>query len=322
MNNLPFDKPGTFWKGNLHTHCTNSDGKLKPEEVCQKYQEAGYDFLAITDHFLSAYEFPITDTRHLRNHRFTTLIGAELHTPTTEMGEIWHLVAVGLPLDFAPPSSDETGSQMARRALNAGAFVSIAHPHRCVMTENDAHALGQVHAVEIYNGGSHDENDRSESWSYLEILLGRRKYYSGHASDDYHGLHYRRDFATGWVQVKAETLDPGSLLKALKAGHYYSSTGPQIYEIQVEPRQQITVECSPVNSIFVTGTLAKAKRKHGQNLTEARFDLSGFPSPYCRVTLRTDDGKRAWSNPIALDPKWFTNGAVNPRDELETANII
>ena len=52
MNQLPFDKPGTFWKGNLHTHSTNSDGTRTPEEICAIYREAGYDFLALTDHFL------------------------------------------------------------------------------------------------------------------------------------------------------------------------------------------------------------------------------------------------------------------------------
>ena len=28
MHALPFDKPGRFWKGNLHTHSTLSDGAL------------------------------------------------------------------------------------------------------------------------------------------------------------------------------------------------------------------------------------------------------------------------------------------------------
>ncbi|MEM7130910.1 MAG: CehA/McbA family metallohydrolase [Chloroflexota bacterium] len=306
MNHLPFNKPGRFWKGNLHTHCTKSDGRLTTEQVCQKYQDAGYDFLAITNHFLHNYNYPITDTRHLRTESFTTLIGAELHVPTTEMGEMWHIVAIGLPMDFAPPSNGESGSEIAARARATGAYVSIAHPNRCVMTEQDAHALGPVHGIEIYNGGSHDENDRADSWSYLEVLLGRGKRYFAHAADDFHGIPYRRDFGMGWVQVKSESLAPEALLDALKAGHFYASTGPEIYDIQVEPGKKITIRSSPVDSIFVSGDTARAKRVHGDGITEAEFSLAGFPSPYCRVTVRTGDGKRAWSNAIALNPNWFT----------------
>lgn len=305
MNHLPFDKPGRFWKGNLHTHCTQSDGRLTTEEVCQKYKEAGYDFLAVTNHFLKNYDFPITDTLNFRSDNFTTILGAELHVPTTEMGEVWHLVALGLPLDFSPPTNGENGPQIAARALESGAYVYIAHPNRCVMTEQDAHTLGFVHGVEIYNGGSHDENDRADSWSYLEVLLGRGKHYFAHAADDFHGIPYRRDFGLGWIHLKSESLEPAALLEALKAGHFYASTGPEIHNIDVIPGERIKIECSPVDSIFISGDVARAKRVHGEGLTEAEFSLAGFPSPYCRVTVRTDDGKRAWSNAIELREGWF-----------------
>ncbi|MES2814667.1 MAG: phosphotransferase, partial [Pseudomonadota bacterium] len=38
-----FTAPGRFWRGNLHTHCTNSDGVLSAEEVCRRYKAEGYD---------------------------------------------------------------------------------------------------------------------------------------------------------------------------------------------------------------------------------------------------------------------------------------
>ena len=81
MDRLPFDKPGKFRKGNIHTHSTCSDGTLPPGEVCRRYREAGYHFLAITDHFLEQFGYPIVDTRPFRTEGFTTLIGAELHAP-------------------------------------------------------------------------------------------------------------------------------------------------------------------------------------------------------------------------------------------------
>ena len=125
----PFSSPGRFWRGNLHTHSTRSDGHLTPDQVCSFYRDAGYDFLALTDHFLERYEFPITDTRAYRTPEFTTIFGAELHAGQAEFGQLWHILAVGLPADFAPSFPAETGPGIAARALEAGAFVAAAHPH-------------------------------------------------------------------------------------------------------------------------------------------------------------------------------------------------
>lgn len=41
MKYLPFDKAGQFYKGNLHTHSTVSDGMLTPEGVCAVYRQMG-----------------------------------------------------------------------------------------------------------------------------------------------------------------------------------------------------------------------------------------------------------------------------------------
>jgi hypothetical protein len=46
-----FSAPGRFWRGNLHTHSTLSDGALEPERVINAYRGAGYDFMCLSDHF-------------------------------------------------------------------------------------------------------------------------------------------------------------------------------------------------------------------------------------------------------------------------------
>ena len=145
----PFAAPGRFFKGNLHTHSTRSDGALTPAEVCGFYREKGYDFLCLSDHFMARYGFPITDTSGFRTDRFTTIIGAELHAPTTELGEIWHILAVGLPLDFPPLGDGETGPAVAARAAEAGAFISIVHPAWYGLTVADADSIDCAHSVEV-----------------------------------------------------------------------------------------------------------------------------------------------------------------------------
>jgi hypothetical protein len=197
MRTLPFDKPGHFLKGNLHTHSTLSDGHLSPQQVCEFYRHAGYAFVAITDHFLRDYNFPLTDTRDYRGSNFTTLIGAELHAGETELGFLWHILAVGLPLDFAPPNKDETGPEIAARALDAGAFVAVAHPQWYTLTENDVQSLGNVHAIEVINGTSADHNDKVDSWYMVDLMLARGQYYTACATDDAHFHPHRADTLLG-----------------------------------------------------------------------------------------------------------------------------
>jgi predicted metal-dependent phosphoesterase TrpH len=176
MHPLPFARPGWFYRGNLHTHSTRSDGALTPEAVVTAYRTHGYDFVALTDHFLSRFDFPITDTCVLRSADFTTLLGAELHAPRTTAGADWHLVAVGLPLDFAPTAPTETGPQLAARAAAHGAFVGIAHPAWYSLTVADALSIEAAHAVEVNNEGTAQWNDRGNSWYLCDLLLaqGRR----------------------------------------------------------------------------------------------------------------------------------------------------
>lgn len=300
MQPSPFAQPGRFWRGNLHTHSTFSDGAYAMEEVCHRYRETGYHFIALTDHFLERYNWPIADTRAFRTADFTTIIGAELHTDQTEMGEIWHILAVGLPLDFAAPTATERAAQLAQRAMAAGAYVAVAHPAWYCLTERDIETLGMVDAIEVFNGIAFDHNDHADSWQITDIMLGRGLRYNVCATDDFHGTGARYDFKRGWVWVKSASLEPEALLAALKAGHYYSSTGPEIYDIQLYPKEKLVVHCSPANRVLVTGKGSRSVALQANGDTRFELNLSKFDSPYCRVTVRGADGGRAWSNPI-----WF-----------------
>lgn len=300
MIDLPFDKPGRFWRGNIHSHSSMSDGLLSPEAVCRVYRDAGYNFVAVTDHFSAEYDFPITDTRSFWSEEFITLIGAELHAGATSFGEQWHILAVGLPLTFEQNQPAESAPYLAGRALAAGAYVAVAHPHWYNLTEVDICSLGPVHAVETYNGTAIDDSDRAEGWYILDNLLAQGSRYLACTTDDAHFLPERADALRAWVWVKSETLRPEAILTALKSGHYYSSTGPQIHDLQIKPGNKLVVRCSPSDRVFVTGRGANFVSAYGVNMVEAEVSLKKFNSPYCRVTVRDAQGRKAWSNPI-----WF-----------------
>src|SRR6476661_2713231 len=47
----PFDTNGLWLRCALHAHTTESDGDLPPDKLVEHYERAGYDVLAITDHW-------------------------------------------------------------------------------------------------------------------------------------------------------------------------------------------------------------------------------------------------------------------------------
>ncbi|GAB4211833.1 MAG: CehA/McbA family metallohydrolase [Synechococcales cyanobacterium] len=298
-----FQKPGRFWKGNLHTHSTQSDGTLSPQAVCQRYQEAGYDFLALSDHFLDTYDWPITDTQPYRSATFTTLISAELHTlnHTMELGHRWHILAVGLPFDFAPSPPEETGPALAARALDTGAFVAAVHPQWFLMTEADVLSLEGIHGLEVFNAGGIDDNDTADGAYMLDYMLARGKRLTALATDDAHFVPESNEHMLGWVMVKAETLTPESILSALKAGDFYASTGPQLLDVHLEPGRRLYVRSTPAVRIYALGRPTESRSVAGHGLQEAEFDLRHWRSPYVRLLVRDPWGQRAWSNPFWWD---------------------
>lgn len=304
MHDPAFSAPGRFWRGNLHTHSNRSDGVLDPQEVCRRYRAEGYDFIALTDHFIGQYGYPIVDTRPFRDAQFTTILGAELHSGAMENGELWHILAVGLPEDFAPSATpgfvpmagQETGPELAARARAAGAFVAIAHPEWGGLSLQDARSLEAAHAVEVYNHGCQVGADRAEGFWHLDRLLEEGRRLTLCATDDAHFTE--PDHFGGWTMVKAMENTPEALLEALKAGHMYASTGPSIYEVSWHD-EHVSVACSAVSSVLVQGKGCAATAVHGESLTRVDVPLSRFSdSPWLRLTVIDRAGKRAWTNPV------------------------
>ncbi|MGL5011955.1 MAG: phosphotransferase, partial [Paracoccaceae bacterium] len=254
-----------------------------------------------------SYDYPIVDTVPYRTDDFTTILGAELHSGAQENGALWHILAVGLPLDFAPShtpewvpvAGQETGPELAARAVAAGAFVAVAHPQWSGLTVADAASITSAHAVEIYNHGCFAGCDRGDGAAIADQLLEGGRKLTLIATDDAH--FSEPDHFGGWVMVRAEENAPEALLAALKAGHFYSTEGPELRDVRVYA-DRVEVECSAVVSVIVQGHGCRAKAVHGASLTAGTVPLERFRgSPYLRVTVIDAAGKRAWSNPVYPD---------------------
>ena len=308
MRISPFSTPGRFWRGNLHTHSTLSDGALKPEDVVEAYKRTGYDFLQLSDHFLGRFDWPIADTRKFRSNDFTTLIGAEVHALATTAGEYWHVVATGLPLDFPRAEPDETGPMLAARARDAGAFVTMAHPSWSQLTIEDGRSLAAAHAVEVYNHTCAVLTDRGDGFYLLDQMCNEGRRLLAVADDDAHFQSGDLDAFGGYVMVKSESLDPEALLGALKAGEFYSSQGPRIHNIEIT-RKAVRVECTPVNTIAIVTGASSAVSRAGRGLTDVTIEYAEAkkwawrelpPIKWFRIVV-IDGPRRAWTNPIWVD---------------------
>ena len=69
---------GNWYKGNLHSHTTKSDGPLSPEKTVKYYQKKNYQFLCISDHGI------ITEVKNIKSEDFLVLKGAEFSGITLE----------------------------------------------------------------------------------------------------------------------------------------------------------------------------------------------------------------------------------------------
>lgn len=289
-------------RGNLHTHSTRSDGHLSQDELLAWYRNAGYDFLAITDHQMaltgdaSAWQTTITTASDIEG--ILLLSGGEFHPRQTRHGDRWHILAVGVYGQFDIDALDDDPPGLVTQLLGAGAWVAIAHPGGQGITAEDAESLGRVHAVEIYNERSRWWDDRTDGWYLADELASRGWEIGGVAVDDAH-FDGRPDHGRGWVMVEAAEPSVSSVIAALKARRYYASQGPVIHALATT-KDAVRVHCSEAEAIIAIGRGQVTRSHFGAGMTEAEFPLAPFRDGYLRMVVRDESGARAWSNPIHL----------------------
>ncbi len=292
----PFTQPGHWYRGNLHTHTTASDGVLTVEERCAAYRAAGYDFLVITDHRR------IVDILPPASADFLPIAGSELHPTNPRTGDLYHLVAIDVhePIDAAALSANDVIEAIHRQ----GGLAVLAHPYWSGLTLLDMQPLRGYFAVEVYNDtcrGIGKEFSES-SWDELLDNVGP---VLGVAVDDAHDSVL--SCFHGWIMLKAPALAVEDIKTALRTGAFYATTGPQFTDIILretpEKTRELTIACSPVQTIVVKGQRNYGWRQEaadGETLTGARYQIP-LEMHYLRVEITDAQGKRAWSNPYMLN---------------------
>lgn len=293
-----FETTGPWLKGNLHCHSNRSDGTQTPTEVARAYADRGYDFLAISDHYEQRWGWTLTEPGDVETD-LVLLRSAELSSahwvdpfPTSDPDVYW-VTAVGLPekFDARPPDCDPIEA-----AHRLGAFVGLLHPQLSRLPPERATNLPHVHAVEIYDYSSVWYDDRPDGWPTCEAMLAAGRTVTGFASDDNHFLEPWDGFG-GWIQLRSQP-EPGAIVEALKNGHYYSTQGPLIHEIETSGNQMV-VTADPARAFLAQGADWRHTQQQWASTTRttATFDVARFAGSYVRFTVIDETGRRAWTNP-------------------------
>ena len=116
------------------------------------------------------------------------------------------------------------------------------------------------------------------------------------ATDDAHFSD--PDYFGGWVMVKSNENSPVCILESLIEGAFYSSQGPDLVDVEIETGSA-EVHSTPVSTVIIQGQGSAYVAQHGENLVSTKLSLERLKkSPWLRITVIDDNGKRAWSNPI------------------------
>lgn len=299
MNYLnPFRISGKWYKGNLHTHTTVSDGKLSVEDRFNAFIEKGYDFLALTDHR------KVSDVSKFTSEDFLAISGSELHPKNSYDGGTYHIVA--LNLHKLIDANELHPNDVIAKVKELGGESIIAHPYWCGHNMYDLEPLKGYIGIETYNDTCMGIG-KGISEVHWDNLLDKRVPTLGFAVDDCHGVEH--DVFHGWIMVKANELSLEAIMEAIVKGAFYSTMGPEIRNIEVTNLEKVdkngketknikfNMECSPVRSIVFKSCKARGRRVLGKNLTSAEY-IASSANKYVRIEITDEDGKKAWSNPF------------------------
>jgi predicted metal-dependent phosphoesterase TrpH len=299
----PFDSPGSWLRCALHAHTTNSDGALPPEKLVEHYEWAGFDVLAITDHWVR--------TASASTERLLVVPGTELDARIDGKGDA-HVLALGVNAD--PPSHEAelpTLDEAAAWVTRAGGVAYLAHTYWSGLRAEAFESCDGVVGLEVYNAACELEVGRGLAALHWDEVLESKREFFGLATDDTH--HPGFDSSLAWVLARSETRTEAEVLSCLREGRFYSSTGPEIHELAVV-EEAVEVRCAPARAVTLLAGRMKGSSVNVGRLgytcraeilatddrglvTAARLQRPPF-APYGRLEVRDADGGRAWTNPL------------------------
>jgi hypothetical protein len=175
---------GPRWlRGDHHTHTLNRDGTWTVPALAAAAQQAGLDFLAITDHKVASHHYEIDS---MPPDGPLLLKGMEITTAGGHMNA-WGLASGAILEHRQMPGDDAAIQRAVAQAHGMGARISINHPFadcKACGWAFDQHAAN-FDGLEVWNGRWGSEDQHAPEWWEQLIRSGTR--ISAIGSSDSHG---------------------------------------------------------------------------------------------------------------------------------------
>lgn len=286
-----------YYKASLHTHTTNSDGKMTPKEVKEWYKKLGYNIVAYTDHtYIEDYNSYLTDDTFVAINGYENAVFPieskedycseetpvyhfcffatdknyhKLHGINKIDFERWQ---VKKPLEnrkdmlfngetFPTTYNLYSINRMIKDATDNGFLVQYNHPVWSLQSYKDYIFLKGLWGIEVYNHACYLEGYPEFNDQALEDLSRVGEGVCAVATDD---SHRWTDMGGGFSYIGAKELTYEAVIDAMKKKDIYASQGPTFDYIYIEDGKAY-IKCSEVSRI----TMIIDKR----NSQTTRFDI-------------------------------------------------
>lgn len=290
----PFEQEGHWYKAALHVHTTTSDGDVDVATRLAQYRQAGYQVVAVTDHWKT------NDLSGRSDDGFLAISGMEAHPATGTGAPAHHFVCLNLPHPFEL-ARDLPAQALIDKVVEAGGKVIYAHPYWTAHSLEEMTEVTGYVGLEVFNAVCHLRWNKGSGEVHWDQLLNKGRLLPAVATDD---VHKTSEIDRGWTMVKASSLDTTRIIDAIAAGCYYASCGPVIEDCRIE-EGAIRIATSPVRQVnfFFDGAAGGhiVQAEDGKTLTSAQWSFGG-KRQWIRVEVVDEAGRSAWTNPL-VPPK-------------------
>lgn len=324
-----FKNNGNWYRGNLHSHTTVSDGMLTPEEAVKYYKENNYHFLCLseheiytdfrdqfnTDHFiiLPGVERSIilyqgnemNKNKRLKVHHLHGILGTQKMQDEAPDGVYEHMHYITPKILFNKWDGAKEAQDLADELIRHGCVVTYNHPIWSRVNEEDFIHTQGVASLEIFNYNTVQESNTGYDVTYWDRMLRMGKKINAFASDDNHNEGLFQDSFGGWICVQSPDLTHDNIIQNFIDGNYYSSSGPEIYDWGVKDGKAWikTSNVQHINFIagnFINDGIKIIGKEFEDALSYAEYELKGHET-YIRIEAVDKYGRTAWTNPIYFE---------------------
>jgi hypothetical protein len=302
---------GARWfKGNTHTHTTESDGDSPPDEVARWYRAHGYDFLVLSDHNVLT-SVDALNALHGKDSRFLLIKGEEV----TDRFDGKPIHVNGLDVaEKVEPQKGVSVADVLQRNIDAIRRVRgvphINHPNfGWALSVEELQRVRNNRLLEIYNGhpmvnnvGGGGVPGLEQAW---DAILSSGTLLYGIAVDDAHTFKDPGNPAVagpgrGWVMVRADALEPRAILAALEDGGFYASTGVELTDYTVTAQTMTVVVKKDAWAKYRIQFIGTGGRLLHEALdSPAEYTFRGDEG-YVRAKVLESNGRVAWCQPVLL----------------------